>query len=225
MKRRKKAILRICAILMLLLGMCVSVRAQEGEAWNQPPEKVCITAQKGVSSSGKYTIYWKKMENIDGYQLELYDSAGKRMLSKKIGADQTRYQFSDIRNSRIYRIRIRAFYEAENPYTGILRNVYGSYRTQYICQQPRLKFQWKSKNSAQVSWNAVENGVDYTVYLSEKSGGNYRKAAVVKTPRATLKKLKMETTYYVYVVTNYRVKKNTYKTPVSSAYSFRLQMR
>lgn len=225
MKRGKKAIIWLYVSLMLLFGMCVAVYAQENEAWNEPPQKVSITAQKGAPSSRKYTIYWKRMENIDGYQLELYDSSNKRMLSKKIAADRTSFQFSDIQNSRIYRFRIRAFYKAENPYTGISSNVYGNYRTQYICQQPKLKFHWNSKNSVRVSWNAVENGVNYTVYLSEKRGGTYRKAASVKTPQATLKKLKMETTYYVYVVASYRVKNHTYKTAVSSASSFRLQMK
>ena len=224
MKRRKKVMIWICTSLMLLLVMCMAVYAQE-DSWDTPPQKVSITAQKGSASSRKYTIYWKKMENIDGYQLELYDSSNKRMLSKKIGADSTSYQLSDIRNSRIYRFRIRAFYKAKNPYTGISRNIYGSYRTQYICQQPRLKFQWKSKNSVQVRWNAVENGVSYAVYLSQKQGGTYQKVATVKTPQVILKKLKMETTYYVYVVASYQVNQKTYQTPISGASSFRLQLK
>lgn len=225
MKRKKRAVFWLCISLMLLLGMCVTVYGQEDESWNEPPQKVRITAQKGMASSRKYIIYWKKVENIDGYQLELYDSSNERIFSQKTAADRTSIQLNDIQNSRVYRFRIRAFYKARNPYTGITRNVYGTYRTEYICQQPKLKFHWNSKNSVRVSWDAVENGVDYTVYLSEKRGGTYRKAAKVKTPQATLKKLNMETTYYVYVVASYRVKQKTYKTPVSGASSFRLQLK
>lgn len=225
MEKKKKIMLWFCVSLMLLLGMCVSVYAQESAAWNTPPKKVRITAQKGMSSARKYTIYWQKVQNIDGYQIELYDSSNKQMLSQKIAADRTNYQLSNIRNSKIYRFRIRAFYKAANPYTGISRNVYGSYRTIYICQQPKPKFYWNSKSSVRVSWNAVQNAVDYTVYLSKKRGGTYQRAAKVKTPQATLKKLKMETTYYVYVVATYRVNKTTYKTPVSGTSSFRLQLK
>ena len=225
MRKKKKAMLWFWISLMLFGGMGISVYAQENEAWNKPPQKVSITAQKGMSSAGKYTIYWKKLKNIDGYQLELYDSSNKQMLSKKIAADRTSYQLGNIKSSKIYRFRIRAFYKATNPYTGISRNVYGSYRTQYICQQPKLKFYWNSKNSVRIRWAAVQNGVDYTVYLSKKRGGTYQKAAKVKTPQVILKKLNLETTYYVYVVASYRVNKTTYKTPVSGASSFRLQLK
>ncbi len=203
--------------MLLLFGMVQMVSAQTSDT-------VRIISQKSEAKAGRYTIYWQRVKNAEGYEISLYNMANKRLSREQVTAEKPSYVLSGVKEGQIYRVRIRSYRYEVNPYTDIRKKVFGTYTTTYIGQQPRLKFAWRSQKAADVTWKNVNGAVSYTVYLSTKRGSGYRKVKTVKTNSVTLKKLEMETKYYVYVVANFKVKKKIYHTPSTCSYPFRLQL-
>lgn len=216
---RKKITLGCLLFLVLMLGMSTSV-------WASAPGIVNIAAQKSESASKRYTLYWGKVKDASGYQLELYNLSKKAILKKTVKSGATtKYTLSGVAAGEFYRLRIRAYRIDRNPVTGVKKTVYGKYRTTYIAQQPKVKFSWVNKTSSNARWTAVDGASSYDVYISQKRGSGFKRTARVRTNQAVLKKLKMNTNYYVYVVANLKTKSATFKTPKSYTYSFRLQMK
>lgn len=217
--KRNKITLGCLLFLMLILGMSTSVCAAV-------PGRVKITAQKSESSSNRYTLYWNKVKDAGGYQIELYNLGKKRVLKRTVKGDaKTKYTMSGVAPGEFYRLRIRAYRVDTNSVTGVKKTVYGSYQTTYIAQQPKVKFSWVSKTKSNARWTAVDGANSYDVYISQKRGSGFKKAASVRTNQAVLKNLKMNTDYYVCVVANLKTKSATFRTPRTYTYSFRLQKK
>lgn len=219
MERRKnfKKYLWFLISMILLFSLTQMISAQTSDA-------VRIISQKSDAKAGRYTIYWQKVKAAEGYEISMYNMANKRLIHQHLTAEKPSYTLSGVKEGQRYRVRIRSYHYKVNPYTDIRKKVYGTYTTTYIGQQPRLKFAWKNQKSAIVTWKALDGASSYTVYLSARRGSGYRKVKTVKTNSVTLKKLGTETTYYAYVVANYKVKKKTYHTPSTYSYPFRLQL-
>ena len=218
MKKNKgiKRILGLLVCMLLLMGITTAV-------WAKAPADVKISAQKSNVNGKKFTIYWKSAADAQGYDLQLYSLNKKLLLQKRVEAPATSYTLSPVKAGTFYRFRIRGYQKVTNPYTGLKRTVYGKYTTIYVGQQPKVKFSWIDKKTTRAVWTAVDGAVSYNVYLATSRGGDYKKQGTVKVNEMKLKKLKMDTNYYVYVTANYKDKKVSYSTPMTNCYPFRLQ--
>lgn len=165
---------------------------------------------------GKASFEWDKNEVADGYQYEIY----KYNSSKKLLSGTTSYSYSYyLKNSKlkphqIYKIRVHAYVNTSNN-----QKKYGkwsSYDYFTRCAAAGTKLT-KSGSKIKASWKKVKGATSYTVYLSTKDNGKYKKMGITKKTSYTInKKIKKSTNYYVRIVPNYKKGSKTYSATVNS---------
>lgn len=146
-------------------------------------------------------------EYATGYQYECYNSKGKKV---KSGTFTYSVNVNGINLNEFYKVRVRAFTSLNN------KKVYGSWSDyKYFAHSTTLT---KAKNTGKLSlkWKKVKGATNYTIYVSTKSNGGYKKVATTKKLSYTVKKfkkkkIKKRKTYYVKVIANKKVGKKTYK--------------
>lgn len=149
-------------------------------------------------------------KSANGYEIEVYTIKGNK---KVFTATSSNNRFSVKRNTPYkYRCRFYATYGSEKIY-----GAWSGYR--YFCYQTVSGKQYS--NRIKMSWKKVYGAKSYTVYISTKETGGYKKVKKVgsKTTSLTIRKcgkkrIKKNGNYYVKVVANLTDGKKAVKSDV-----------
>lgn len=155
---------------------------------------------------------------VDGYQYEIYNNKGKKIYSTKSTSTYLSVTDKDLKTRQFYKIRVRG-------YIGVANNVvkYGKWSSyEYFTKLNDSDVVLKSSGGKlKASWKKVTGATNYTVYVSTKYNGSYKKMGTTKKTSLTTKtKIKAGKTYYVRVVANKKVGKTTFKATVNSKSSY-----
>ena len=224
---RRNIIRGICHILIaaILLAMPVYAEDVPVEAPSVTPgteeelpiiECGAITSIKTVPHS--YTsikLSWKKMSDVDGYEIEKSTTSGKKF---KVLEDITKKSTATYYDKKVtmgvtYYYRMRAYKKVEG------KKIYGPY-TKQVKQRAQVatatitSAKRASYKSIQITWKKVSGASGYAVYKSNAQDGTYTKIATVKSRKTvtyTDEACSCGKTYY-YKVRAYRTykKKNYY---------------
>lgn len=137
-------------------------------------------------------------KSANGYEIEIYTVKGKK---KVFTATSSNYRFTAKRNTPYkYRCRFYASYGDEKIYGD-----WSGYR--YFCFQTVSGK--KYSNRIKMSWKKVTGAKSYTVYISTKENGGYKKVKKLSSKKTSItirkcgkKRIKKNGTYYVKVVAN-----------------------
>ena len=192
------------------------------------PGKVKKVKIKGDSDDG-LTIKFKGVKNCDGYEVQYCKYNGK---SKKSGfTTKTTCAIPKLKKHTFYKIRVRACVvlagnkRASGKWTKYVvgcmdQTAHGAdaENSTAFANKPRLK------------WKKVKGATSYTVYMSTKEGGKYKKVATVKKTNVVLSSFNgsgfaFYKNYYWYVVANRKVGKKTYKSVGKERRRFRFYKR
>ena len=180
------------------------------------PAKVLSTQITTLYSSLDVAYYgWNGVNNCDGYQFQLLNSKGKKLVNTYTTSNSIR--LSPYYKGTATKARARAYITVG----GVKK--YGLW-SDYNYNALSKKVTVTSKNrKITVKWKKVSGIADYTVYVSKKENSGWKKVKRVgsKTTKVVIKKcgkkkLKKRTRYYVKVV--YRVKAGKKKV-TSKAYT------
>lgn len=162
-------------------------------------------------------VEWDGSLFADGYQIQVYKNNAKKAMSNVKTSSKYVY-IKNINNKSFYKVRVRA-------YTTVNGQVkYGDWSSYtWFAQQTNVDLKFVSSKKLKVSWNKVKGATSYTVYMSTSKNTNYKKVKTLKKRSYTVtkfkkKKLSIKKRYYVYVVANKKVGKNTVKSAVSQCY-------
>ncbi|MCI9082869.1 MAG: fibronectin type III domain-containing protein [Lachnospiraceae bacterium] len=179
--------------------------------------------ESGSSSNPKAGIVvfsWGQSKAADGYEYEIYGNNGKKILKKSITASQysTRgiaVNSGKLKNTQFMKIRVHAYTKVGNA------KKYGPWSDYcYFAKFPNNVKQAPVNNSTlsagvKITWSKIAGANNYTIYISTKSTGGWKKAGTTKSNSFVVKKcgssaLKTGVTYYYKVVANKKVKGKTY---------------
>lgn len=224
---RRNIIRGICHILIAAILLAMPVYAEDApvEAPSVTPgteeelpiiECGAITSLKTVPHS--YTnikLSWKKMSDVDGYEIEKSTTSGKKF---KVLEDITKKSTGTYYDKKVtmgvtYYYRMRAYKKVEG------KKIYGPY-TKQVKQRAQVatatitSAKRASYKSIQITWKKVSGASGYAVYKSNAQDGTYTKIATVKSRKTvtyTDEACSCGKTYY-YKVRAYRTykKKNYY---------------
>ncbi len=151
----------------------------------------------------------------DGYQYAIYKYNGKKsLLTGTYNYSTISVTNSKLKPRQIYKVRMRAYVTTTDN-----QRRYGAWSAyDYISRctgsDTQLK---KSGNKIKASWKKVAGASGYTIYLSTKYDGKYKKMGTTKKTSYTINKtLKKNTFYYVRVVPYYKSGKKVYTATVNS---------
>lgn len=151
-----------------------------------------------VGSSTATVTFDNNCRNQDGVEIEICTLAGKRIKTIKGNWTYSYFSFSSgkIKNKG-FKYRLRSYIKINNKY------VYGPYtKANVVVAHPKVTATKKSNSSLKLKWSKISGAKNYTVYMSKKETGKYKKVATVKTNSYVLKKLKPSQNYYIYVKAN-----------------------
>ncbi|MBQ2800371.1 MAG: fibronectin type III domain-containing protein [Lachnospiraceae bacterium] len=151
-----------------------------------------------ASSSTATITFDNNCRNQDGVEIEICTLAGKKI--KTIKGNWT-YSYFDFSSNKIkntgFKYRLRSYIKINNKY------FYGPYtKANVVVAHPKVTATKKSNSSLKLKWSKITGAKSYTVYMSKKVTGKYKKIATVKTNTYILKKLKPSQDYYIYVKAN-----------------------
>lgn len=155
--------------------------------------------------TGRATFEWKRTDNADGYQYEIYTYNGK---TKLLSGDASSYDYyglsiknSKLKTRQVYRIRVRAY--ITNSDGKKICAAWSSYDYFSRCAAADTSIK-KSGGKMNVAWSKVKGATGYTIYLST-NGKTFKKvAATKKTTYKINQTVKAKKTYYVRVVPYYK---------------------
>lgn len=157
------------------------------------------------------TAMQKEADGID-YVLQ-YEKKSKKKTKTvtKTGTQRTKViGLKKMKQGTFYRIKVRSY----TTVNGV--NIYGEWSDYTYFAQPLVLKNKRLGRSAtfKISWKKVTGAKNYTVYMSEKEKGKFKKIATTKKTSQVVKKykkkgLKLRKKYYVYVVANKKVGKKT----------------
>ncbi len=179
--------------------------------------------ESGSSSNPKAGIVafsWGQSKAADGYEYEIYGNNGKKILKKSITASQysTRgilVNSGKLKNTQFMKIRVHAYTKVGNA------KKYGPWSDAcYFAKLPNNIKQAPVDNKTlaagvKVTWSKITGASNYTIYISRRSSGGWKKAGTTKSNSFVIKKcggaaLQTGVTYYYKVVANKKVKGKTY---------------
>ena len=156
---------------------------------------------------------WNGQKSVSGYQYEMYNAKGK-LVKKGTNSyySSTTMSLDNVNNKTTYRMRVRAYTEWNGKtYWGDWSD-YGY----FVGQTPNVKIKFKNKKMT-VSWSKIAGATGYSVMVSTKSNGGFKKLKTVssKKNKVTIKKFgkkkfKKGKVYYIYIMTNKKVGKVTF---------------
>ncbi len=172
------------------------------------PGKPTFQGQRSNYSSQKHTLYFKEASNaaLEGYQAKYTNLKTKAAKTVYLG------RYSDtlpLKNGAFYKVTIRGYITVNG------KKAYGTARTLYLAQQPKLSKKSNTKNSMTVKWPKVTGATNYTVYASTKPDSGYKKVKTTTGTTYTHKNMKINKAYYIYVKANRKVSGTTYSSPAS----------
>ncbi len=165
---------------------------------------------------------WNKIDNADKYEIIIYSLKNKKIYSTTT-TSYSHYISNKVKNNSFYKVKARAMIKVNGKY---LKGEWSSIN--YISGEPKNQKLANTKSGLKVSWSKMSGATSYTVYISTKQNSGYKKFKTVTGTSTTVtkygtKKLKKNTTYYVYVVANRKVGKTTYKS--TNIYCYYLKRR
>lgn len=164
---------------------------------------------------GKAYFKWDENAVTDGFEYEIYKYNGNQPLF----SGTSLYHYAQLNNSKlkkrqVYKIRVRGYVNTSNNERKY--GAWSSYDYFARCAGSDTKLA-KSGEKIKASWKKVTGASGYTVYMSPKKNGNYKKMGTTKKTSYTInKKMKKNHYYYVRIVPNYKIGKTTYPATVNS---------
>lgn len=155
-------------------------------------------------------VSWNKLSGVDGYEVTLYNSKGKRVKRVKVSGYSTSASFRKV-SKQVYTAKIRAYKKING------KTYYGSTAKTYCITQARIRSVKLAKKKLTIKWNKIPGATGYDIYVSTKKNSGYKKVKSVsaKTTSCTITKFNRKKLtkkkYYVYVETKKKVGKKTYK--------------
>ncbi len=160
-----------------------------------------VSGLKASTTSSTINLSWKKASNVSGYQIQQYKSGKWTALTTIKKASTVSYKLSKLKAGTNYRFRVRA-YNGKAYGDWVELSVYTN-----IAKVKNLKVSKATTSSVTLKWDKVSGAAGYVVY--RYSGGEWVKAATVKSNTATVSKLKAGTTYKFMVKAYKKVGKTT----------------
>lgn len=160
----------------------------------------------------KMSFKWSGKENVDGYQLELYNfktgKAEKKLIKSGYSSSSDSYELD---SKTFYKVRIRSFVTMGNDVKKY--SAWSGYNYVQLQQLPKLS---QSGSKIKVKWSKVSGATKYTVYVAKSYSGTFKKCGTTTKTSFTIDKcgtakLKKGNYYYVKVVAEKKVGSKTYK--------------
>lgn len=158
-------------------------------------------------------VTWDKQEGVDGYEYEVRNHKNKVIEQKENTYSSGNRASFKIENNIVYKIRVRAYTELNGErYTGEWSD------TAYCFTQPMVSdVAYDYEGGMTLNWNKVKGCNEYSVYVSTKKDGKYKKVKTVKANVSSMrigkiggKKVSEKKTYYLYIVGTKKVKGQKY---------------
>lgn len=170
------------------------------------PKQVNGLVQKNNYKTSIISMKWKKVEDVDGY--EVYRALSKNGRFKKV-ANVVTNSLTDkkLTSGKNYYYKVRAYK------TKGTKKEYGSYSytvmMSTITTTPQIKLVGGTR-SAKVIWNKLSGADGYEVYMSSSKNGKYQKIRTISSKHTfyVKKKLKNNKNYYFKVRTYRRIDGN-----------------
>lgn len=178
---------------------------------------------KSYGSSKNSACYkWQKMKDISGYELQLQDSNGNVLASKKIGHTYTMGSVQPFKKGIITKACIRAYRTVEGT------DFYGEW-SDYVYAATSQKVTSKRSKDGQkitVKWKKVTGAVGYRVLISTTPGKNYKKVKELNAKqtkyvitKCNKKKLSRNQTYYIRVQYLFMVDGKQVVSPIETGFN------
>ena len=155
-------------------------------------------------------LSWDKLSGVDGYEVTLYNSKGKRVKRVKVSGYSSSASFRKV-SKQVYTAKIRAYKKING------KTYYSSTAKTYCITQARVRSVKLSNKKLTIKWNKVPGATGYDIYVSTKKNSGYKKVKSVsaKASSCTITKFNRKKLtkkrYYVYVETKKKVGRKTYK--------------
>ena len=172
--------------------------------------------------STNITVEWKVKDNVDGYQVKVYDAQDKCV--KTINTTKTSATFTKAGTDTFYMVKVRPFLTING------KKKYGAYNTNpvYPISQPQLTSFTQAPGKLTIGWKAVDGATSYSVYVTT-TDPNYPSSyiKVAEVDKGVLKyemskygtaDITVAENYYAYVVANKKVGSKTYSSKVTQAW-------
>ncbi len=172
------------------------------------PGKPAFAGQRCDYNNQKYNLYFKDSSNaaVEGYQVKYTNLKTK---SAKTVTTGTYSATLPLKNGTFYKVTVRGYITVNG------KKAYGTARTLYLAQQPKLSRKSYNSSSMTVKWPKVKGATNYTVYASTKANSGYKKVKTTTGTTYTHRNMKINKTYYIYVKANRKVSGKTYSSPAS----------
>ncbi len=167
-------------------------------------------------SKGSICLDFDRNEVADGYKYEIYKYNGKKpLITGTYSYHSISLQNSKLKANQIYKVRVCGYVSTTD--NQMKFGKWSDYDYISRCCAAGTKLQKVAGNKIKASWKKVKGATGYTVYVSTKYNGKYKKMATTKKTSVTLKKaIKKKSYYYVRIVPNYKKGKKTYHATVNS---------
>lgn len=207
---------RILAVFTAVFTICfftqvvpVSASASGNVTSTSSVEQV-ENVQVSNNKTSTFSVTWKKISGVDGYQIYI-ESSNKKIKEKITIKRNQKYQYiKELSSGTTYSVKVRAYEIVDG------KKVYGSYskvvKTATDPKKANIKSIKAVSKSIKVSWNKVGGASGYDVYMSTSKSGKYTKIASKdkNTTSYTKTDLKANKTYYFKVRAYREVEKKKY---------------
>ena len=170
-------------------------------------------------------IQWDRQTGVNGYEYIMKDESGKTI------ANGTKTYYSgnslsqSVKNNTVYNLVVRAYSIING------QKYYGEYSDKaYFFTQPMVKSAKINNGKLELKWEKVRGVTSYDIYISNKEKTGYKKVKTVgknktsvKLNKFNKKKFVKGKKYYVYIVANKKVGKNTYTSGRLYSYDIKKQ--
>lgn len=159
-------------------------------------------------STGKMTLYFKTPSSnaaVEGYRVKYTNVSTKG--NKTLTTSNLSYCYLPLKYSAYYKVEVNGYITLNG------KKVYGTKRTIYLAQQPKIYKKSSTKSTMTMRWNKVAGATNYSVYVSTSPNSGYKKVKTTTGTTYTKTGMKIGKSYYIYVVANRRVGNTTYKSP------------
>ena len=179
------------------------------------------------ANSKKITVAWQEGNVADGYELVFYNDKNKKVKTANVSFGTkayNTYQCSKVKKNSFCKVKIRAYVTVGG------KKFYSEYTKPIYCiSDPKMTKGRQDNGYLSINWKKVNGATGYDIYIGRSNTKSaYKKVASVgknKTSYVATKfkgsKITRYGKYYFYVVAKKKVKGKTYKSSVSSVYSYR----
>ena len=175
------------------------------------------------STMARADFSWTKQEKVDGYEYVIKNSNGAVVESNTSYSNSC---YAKVVKNKVCTIQVRAYQFANYDRT---KKYYGpASDTFYFVPQPSIKGGKKSNKvtasgKLKLKWGKIAGATNYSVYVSTKQNGKYKKLKTTKKGSITIskfkgKKFKNNKSYYFYILANKKVGKATITSPKVNAW-------